>query len=298
MTEVAGRLVAARSLKPLLRWAGGKRWLAESLREVAALVNPSDYIEPFAGGAGVFLGSAWPRAVLGDSNRTLMACYEGLARDAPVVRRKLVRLTVDKSTYQRVATARPRSSTGQAARLLYLNRTAYGGIYRENVTGQYNVPYAGDRGLATILKHNRLEDTGEALRCALLHCGDFEETLEHATPSSLVFCDPPYSLPGGETTFRRYGRQPFDWEDQLRLSRVLQRVVAAGATAIITNAPNEQVQALYPEAEALPLVRRSTLGGSAIESKESVFVAHADPGVAAAVVRTLAGCLLVPRKST
>ena len=92
-----------------------------------------------------------------------------------------------------------------------------------------------------------------------------------------MYCDPPYSLPGGETTFRRYSQSPFGWSDQVRLAKQVNRIASEGASVIVSNSFDEQVRDLYPYARVIPIARTSSLGSSRIhEHKEAVYVLHAD----------------------
>lgn len=287
MTDGGNPILGARNLTPLLRWAGGKRWLASAIRRVGDLIGPEEYVEPFVGGGSVFFATEWPKPLLVDRNLHLIRCYLGLIEDVALVRRKLTRLEVDRDTYAYVSNWRPTSMTGAAARLLYLNRVAYGGIYRENRYGQFNVPYSGDRALASILGGDRLEGAAAVLAQARLVADDFSFALASAGPRALIYCDPPYSLPGKERGFRRYGRVPFSWEDQIRLAEALQKSVGNGATAIVSNSADDQVRALYPNAHAIPLVRRSSLSRLGSEQKEALYVLHSQSEVSEDITTVL-----------
>lgn len=233
------------------------------------------------GGAAVFFGAHWQRAVLGDISKPLIACYTGIAQDPSAVRRELSKLEVDRDTFDRVKKWQPDDAIGAAVRLLYLNRTAYGGIYRVNGRGQFNVPYSGDRDLTTVLGGSKLEEVGAALATSTLVQGDFEVVLGRARPNSLIYCDPPYSLAGAERAFRRYSRAPFDWAAQLRLARIARTLVEEGSTVIVSNSADETVRALYSEAQVLPIVRRSTLARQQpTEHKEALYVLQGDRDVA------------------
>lgn len=290
MTAVVDRF-PPRLLTPILRWAGGKRWLAEGIRRVGNFVSPSMYLEPFVGGAAVFLWTDWSRAVLGDISQPLISCYTGLAQDPPAVRRELSLLEVDRDTFNRVSKWRPENAVDAAIRLLYLNRTAYGGIYRENTRGQFNVPYSGDRDLTTVLNGRKLENVGAALKTSTLVRGDFEVVLGRARANSLIYCDPPYSLAGGEKAFRRYSHAPFDWAGQVRLAKITHTLAERGSTVIVSNAADETVRALYSEAQVLPIIRRSTLARQTTEHKEALYVLHGDRDVAWRVIQILTDAL-------
>lgn len=271
----------ATDVKPILRWTGGKRWLVGTLRAIGEHIGPSSYVEPFGGGAASFFGATWASPVLGDNNRCLMRCYRGLADDPATVRRKLESLDVDPKTFREVADWRPRSTTGEAARLLYLNRTAYGGIYRVNRAGRFNVPFSGDRGLDIFLRENKLERAAVLLSRAVLMLGDFESSLAQARGDSLIYCDPPYSLEGAERGFRRYSRTPFDWSDQVRLATRLLGLAHDGNTVVVSNSADDAVQALYREAQFVLVSRKSPLPRRAhVEQKEALYILHSDPEVA------------------
>jgi DNA adenine methylase len=280
--------IPPRALSPILRWAGGKRWLAKSVRKAAVHCCPTSYIEPFLGGAAVFLAAEWPSPVLGDVNSAVMHCYRGLAEDPATVRRKLRQLKVDLDTYRRVSRWKPRSATGAAARLMYLNRTAFAGIYRENRNGNYNVPFAGDRDLVTVLKDDRIERVGSALRRADLRVVDFAGLVCEAGAGALIYCDPPYALDGAEREFRRYSGSPFAWADQIRLATLLRAATARGACVMMSNSAAEEVRSLYLDAQVLPLVRRTRIGaGPSTERKEALYVLHGDSSVAESMAHTL-----------
>lgn len=274
--------------RPLLRWAGGKRWLAEALRTIAQELQPTHYVEPFVGGGAAFFHTIWPSATIGDSNAHLIRCYRGLVDNAAAVRRKLRALPVNRETYLRVAAWRPRSDTGAAARLLYLNRTSYGGIYRENARGIFNVPYSGDRSLAPLLSGARLEDAGRLLTGVSICHGDFEEVIAAAAQSSLIYCDPPYSGDGPEGAFKRYGSALFSWNDQQRLARAATNLADAGALVLVSNADTDAIRTLYRRVPGVSFQRRVGVrsGGERVRP-ERVFVLHSDPAVRRAAVRHL-----------
>lgn len=248
-----------RIVTPVLRWAGGKRWLIPLVDNIFRSVDVRSYVEPFLGGGAIYFAFSWPRAVLGDLNPDLMSTYRGIRQDVPAVRSAVRTIPVSKSHYERIRLWQPETDVKRAARLIYLNRCAYGGIYRTDRHGVYNVPYSGDRSTSTLLRTTRLELVSAALRGAsLLQC-DFEETIEQAGPGSLLFCDPVYSLPEAEGRFRRYGSPAYSWADQERLAGAVQRAVRRGALAMICNSPDPRVADLYSDARVCHFKRRSAV---------------------------------------
>lgn len=265
-------MLESRNLSPLLRWAGGKRWLASAIRAASDVADAGTYIEPFVGGAAAFLATRWPEAIIGDTNDALVACYRGLAGDVERVRNELEALTMSAAEFERQKTVATCSDVDAAVRLIFLNRAAYGGIYRVNRFGQFNVPYSGDRQLGPILRGTRLEDVSEALASATIVAADFQSLVSRAGLGSLVYCDPPYSLPGGESTFRRYGSAPFNWEGQVRLAEAVAAAGLRGAAAVISNSADPMVAELYPEADVIEVERPHAWTRK--RTPEAVFVLH------------------------
>lgn len=243
--------------QPVLRWTGGKRWLASLIAEATADIDSVAYVEPFLGGAAVFLSRPWPSALLGDANAVLIAAYRGLRSDPAKVAKRLTTLPVDRQTYDRVRRMTPRSDVGHSVRLLYLNRTAFGGIYRVNAHGDFTTPFAGDRTASRPDDFERFRTFGEALVGAALVGGDFETTLRTTKPGSIVYCDPVYALPHAASPYGRYTYPPFTWADQQRLAAAINRVVGAGSLVLLSNAIDDSVLQLYPTAAVLELSRRS-----------------------------------------
>ena len=128
--------------RPPLKWAGGKTRLLPALRRS---IPPTfgTYFEPFLGGAALFFDTAPDFAVLGDSNPELINFYEVL-RDSPSpLIDHLQQFTVSESEFYRIRALEPRALTPiqRAARLMYLNKTCFNGLYRVNKRGQFNTPF-------------------------------------------------------------------------------------------------------------------------------------------------------------
>lgn len=251
--------VERRNLSPLLRWAGGKRWLIPHVGTITKVWHPTSYIEPFVGGGAIFFAFDWPRPHLNDLNDHLIATYRGVAKDPEAVRRKLQALQVNATEFERVRKWQPRRDEWRAARLLFLNRCGYGGIYRTNRHGIFNVPFSRDRSTVSLLKDGRLAAASIALRGATMGAGDFEDAVTGVSAGSLVYFDPTYALPGPEESFRRYTTPVFTWLDQQRLANVAQELARAGALVLVSNAADPRVNALYSGALALTFKRRAPL---------------------------------------
>jgi DNA adenine methylase len=229
---------------PLLKWPGGKRWIAPTIAELLS-GDSGRYVEPFLGGGAVFFRLLPPVALLADVNRDLMATYRVL-RDTPDHLFKAIsRLGVGRQTYERVRAARPTTATDRAARLMYLNRTAFNGLYRVNRLGQFNVPFGG-RAKPPLFKQDVLRIYAGLLQPTQLVSASYVQTLSRATALDRIYIDPPYAIQPGEDFFGRYHSQLFTWPDQRQLAERACLLAHQGARIIVTNALNREVLELYP----------------------------------------------------
>lgn len=132
-----------------------------------------------------------------------------------------------------------------AARLIYLNRTCFNGIYRVNKKGEFNVP-KGSKD-AVVLETDNFLETARALRNAELISGDFSLAVTRARRDDLVFADPPYTIQHNNNGFIKYNEKIFSWEDQVRLAKSLQAAARRGAMVVATNANHASLRDLYSD---------------------------------------------------
>ena len=239
-------LVAAGSPSPVVKWPGGKRRLADRIR--AEFPDPpiNFYWEPFAGGAAVFLSipvddQPLRGCVLADTNRRLMDTYAAIGTDCEDVIARLESLAAGHSenAYYRVRDAfnRGLAGTDLAAAFIYLNKTGFNGLYRENRSGEFNVPY-GHRPFAYDAAN--LRSAAEKFKQAELRTGDFD--LVDPGLNDVVYCDPPY-----HDTFTAYSGGGFSEDDQVRLRDACLKWAESGATVIISNSMTDFTVELYSD---------------------------------------------------
>lgn len=262
-----------RNHPPVLRWAGGKRWVLDHVAEIVRTWSPTSFYEPFAGGAAVFLGFDWPRPQLSDVNGELIATYRAIRDTHGLVEERLSRLPVDRETYDRLRVGTPRTDVNRAVRLLYLNRCGYGGIYRTDKHGRFNVPFSGDRSTNSLWENGRLAALAAVLAPADIRCCDFEAALATATAGSVVYCDPVYAVPEASVVFGRYSPQTFGWRDQLRLAEVAHELRQRGALVIVSNSSDARVARLFSGGVTTMFNRRVPLPKAlGSELREAVYV--------------------------
>lgn len=236
--------------KPFVKFAGGKtRLLPELLARVPREFGA--YHEPFVGGGALFFALAprLSRANLSDTNDHLMAAYGAVADDAPALVKKLRRMKGDEESYYR---ARARNVHGKprlvvGARMIYLNKTCFNGLWRENRSGQMNAPY-GHRPAANYCDEPNLLACSAAMRAIAdlrLRTESFERVLERAAPGDFVFFDPPYLPASATADFTSYGSAGFGLGDHSRLCDVARELKARAVGVMITNGDHPAIRELY-----------------------------------------------------
>lgn len=250
--------------EPILKWAGGKRWLVRRFPGLFDCAHER-YVEPFVGSAAVYFHVSPKKALLGDKNTELINLYSCL-KDNPAGLMELMSVHADlhsKEYYYAVRDTRPTTRLKRAARFLYLNRTCWNGLYRENRKGDFNVPI-GTKSTVVFLGEDFLP-ASQLLSGAELSSGDFTGILEVAGEGDLVFVDPPYTVKHNNNGFIKYNEQIFSWADQERLAKLVGLAAARGANVIVTNAYHGSVLDLYSPftKQMYPVSRRSVLAGKA-----------------------------------
>jgi DNA adenine methylase len=231
-----GAHVSKKTLRPPLKWAGGKRWLAPYLEPLWRAQATGRLVEPFCGGLAIALGLNPRRALLNDVNPHPVNFYRHLQQGLTI--RVAMRNDRDlyyrhRSDFNRLATTRRGALSRKAAELFYyLNRTAYNGLCRFNRKGEFNVPFGRHERI------NYVRDFG-AYRAVLSRwhfvSGDFEEM--DLRNDDFIYADPPYDVP-----FRQYSRHGFEWDEQVRLARWL---AEHKGPVVLSNQATDRVLDLY-----------------------------------------------------
>jgi len=235
-------------VRPLLKWAGGKRGLVERIQGLFPDSHPeSAYHEPFMGGGAVFFSLEPERGSVNDINPRLMNFYR-VVRDSP---EELIELasgyTYEKEEYYRHRTRfneRPSDTVEDAALFLYLNKTAYNGLYRVNSKGEFNVPFGRYKD-PTIVHPMRIMKASRLLHEVDIRCGDFLYLLETAEAGDLCYLDPPYVPASDTANFTDYSAGGFNEDDQLRLRDMCVELDTRGVAFVQSNSDTRLVRRLY-----------------------------------------------------
>lgn len=246
--------------RPFLKWPGGKRWVTRYVLGLLDACTYRRYFEPFLGGGAIFFALGPRRALLSDINGDLINTYVQVRHKPHHLVRRLKELSVDKRTYDRFRSWNPKQQVDRAVRFLYLNRTAFGGMYRLNQQGSFNVPFGGgQRTPEPLWNDDLLVNASKSLANAELRSGDFQELLTEAGAGDLVYCDPTYTVAHNNNGFIRYNERNFSWNDQKRLADTCQQLVRKGATVLVSNADHRDVVKLYRPSRVYRLDRVSSL---------------------------------------
>lgn len=240
------------SPRPFLKWAGGKsRLISQYLPYFPQ--DFTDYYEPFLGGGAIFFYLAQNRrsfqAVLTDINRELINTYCCIRNQVEEVIEVLDRHQKqhNKDYYYQIRSTLEGSSIERAARLIYLNKTCFNGLYRENSKGEFNVPM-GQYKNPVICNAELLRSVSSALQLARLEVGNFEAVLELAKSSEdFVYFDPPYYPISSTSDFTAYSRASFSEDDQIELQKVFVTLANRGVKVMLSNSYCDFINELYKE---------------------------------------------------
>ena len=138
------------------------------------------------------------------------------------------------------------TTTAQAARFIYLNKSCFNGIYRVNQHGQFNVPY-GHKDPPAIPSREDLRQVSRALATTKLRTGDYREILADVKSGDFVYLDPPYPPLNGTAYFTHYTPARFGWDDHEQLAKCVDRLVRKGAMVMISNADLPRVHSAFSQ---------------------------------------------------
>lgn len=231
---------------PFLRWAGSKRWLLPTLHDVI----PSEfgtYYEPFVGSAAVFFNVASGHdAHLSDMISPLISCYETVRDEPGAVARIASSWNTDAESYYCVRAADYSDDPLRAAaRFIYLNKLCFNGLYRENQSGKFNVPYGRPKTTNVVDENQLIKVANRLANGVQLKVCDFEVALSTCDSGDLVYLDPPYVSGHRSSGFVDYNAKIFSWDDQKRLSSVFRELDSRGVFVLLSNADHPSVRELY-----------------------------------------------------
>lgn len=260
---------------PFLKWAGGKRNLANRIREILGQ-HEGSYIEPFLGGGAVAL-SMGPTTVkmLGDANQGLIDTYIAIRDELDGVLETLNSFENSEYFYLQIRGLDRQQGfaelplTFRAARFIYLNRLGFNGLYRENSKGYFNVPFGRQMSKDFVMEDrlrkinhflNFRDENGVLLNTLI--CGDFESLFTMANFGDAMYADPPYDPVSSTSSFVGYQHSGFGNVDQIRLRDVALDAVNRGVRVVLSNNDTEFIRDIYDGFELIPVEARRSISAS------------------------------------
>jgi DNA adenine methylase len=236
--------------KPFLKWAGGKTQLLDEIdkrlpKEKIQAGEIDTYVEPFVGGGAVFFHIAREykeikRHFLFDINQDLVNCFNEIKTNVDALIDELRSMEASflrkrsgrKAFYYKIRDEFNKDRL--PAKLIFLNKNCYNGLYRVNRKDEFNVPF-GDYKNPTILDEVNLRNASEVLQNVEIICGDFTKSRRVINKNSFVYFDPPYRPLSPTASFTSYSKEDFNHEDQIRLAEFCKQINGRGATFLLSN---------------------------------------------------------------
>ena len=236
--------------RPFLKWAGGKNRLIPQIRiHLPERHSYKKYYEPFLGGGAVFFYLQPCVARLTDVNPELIVTYNCVKNNLEELI-KLLKIHAHNHSeeyYYELRQTVVKTDLEKAARLIYLNKTCFNGLYRVNSKGQFNVPLGRYKN-PNICPIELLLSASDSLQSAEIKQADFNDILNHATGSDdFVFFDPPYHPISSTSYFTAYSRNSFNEDDQIRLRDTCAELANRGVKVMVCNSDCKFIKTLYSE---------------------------------------------------
>lgn len=242
--------------KPFLKWAGGKTQLLPTidyfLPESFRTEKKVTYIEPFVGGGAMlfYMLQTYPnikKAIINDINPHLINAYR-VIRDTPDLLIAALKEIENKyrtlKEYERqkdfylairdIFNSESFSNIEEASYMIFMNRTCFNGLYRENSKGDFNVPF-GKYKNPTICDEALIKSDSRLLQNVEILNGDFSKTIDYIEGYTFLYFDPPYRPLDATSSFNSYVKESFNDDEQRRLRDYFSQLSEAGCYEMLSN---------------------------------------------------------------
>ncbi|MBS5554164.1 MULTISPECIES: DNA adenine methylase [Streptococcus] len=248
-------LNSKQALRPFTKWTGGKRQLLSVIKSLMP-ESYNRYFEPFVGGGALFFELAPKDAIINDFNSELINCYQQIKDNPSELIKSLSKHKESNSkeyylnlrSADRDSRIEKMNNVERAARIMYMLRVNFNGLYRVNSKNQFNVPYGRYKN-PQIVDSDLIVSISQYLNENTIHIlnGDFEEAVKDVEAGDFVYFDPPY-IPLSETSsFTSYTHEGFSYEDQVRLRDTFKKLDEKGAYVMLSNSSSPLVGELYKD---------------------------------------------------
>jgi DNA adenine methylase len=261
-------------LRPLLKWAGGKRSLIQRIVDLfPGDFRERSYHEPFFGGGAMFFHVEPGSGSINDINYRLMNFYRVVRDEPEALIEEASKYVYDEGEYymrRGMFNSEGLTEVEYAALLLYLNKTAYNGLYRVNSKGEFNVPF-GRYVDPTIVKPRSIARASRLLRNVEIHSEGFGYVIDVAKEGDICYLDPPYHPASETANFTDYSMNGFKMRDQERLRDLCVELDRRNVTFVLSNSDTEAVRELYVDICSFKIVsfRTRRMISSKVSSRAS-----------------------------
>lgn len=273
LIESAKKIIESKP-KPFVKWVGGKRQLLKQFKELG-LYPPEDfnpikntYYEPFVGGGAVFFDLLPEKAFLSDMNKELVATYNIIKNDVESLIKSLKKHKHSKDYFLKIRAKNPEkiSDLEVASRFIYLNRTAFNGMYRVNSSGGFNVPF-GKYENPLICDEENLRKVSKVLQKVDIKHQDYKSVLKKAKKGDFVYFDPPYYPVSKTASFTAYTKDAFLDKEQIELRDTFVELHKRGCFVMLSNSDADFINKIYSGIKGVKISKVDA--GRAINSKAS-----------------------------
>ncbi len=239
---------------PVLKWVGGKRQLLDRLTPLFPKTY-TNYCEPFIGGGAVLFSLQPKNAVINDINSELIGVYNTIKNDVDALIERLTEFENTKDCFYDVrswdrdaAIYNQLTDIDKAARVIFLNKTCYNGLYRVNSAGEFNTPFGRYKN-PNIVNESTLRAVNEYFNTANVKIlnGSYLNAVKGLPKGSFVYLDPPYDPISVTASFTGYNAGGFSQEDQIELRDCCRQLDAEGIKFMLSNSATEFIQDIYQD---------------------------------------------------
>ena len=239
-------------VSPVLKWVGGKRQL---LPEIKLLLpkHIKNYCEPFVGGGAVLFDLQPKSAIINDINNDLILVYKVIKENVEDLIKELEEYPNEEEFYYNLRNLdrdhnifEALSDMKKAARVLYLNKTCYNGLYRVNNAGEFNSPFGRYKN-PNIVNAPVLRAVSTYFNSSdvVFSSNDFSYVLERVKKGTFVYLDPPYDPVSDTSSFTGYSRGGFSREQQIQLRECCDALNNKGIKFMLSNSATDFIRDQY-----------------------------------------------------
>lgn len=266
-----------KSAKPFLKWAGGKFKLAEHLSNfLPKNISDLHYFEPMVGGGGMFFYLKPHNSYLSDINPKLINTYNCIKtdvnsvinflqdfQDQHYINEEFYYKQRDRFNFNKL------SDVEMAALFIYLNKTCFNGLYRENSKGEFNVPKGkASSGKTTICDKENLLNCSRLFKNVNFRCHSYENILSQVNSDCFVYLDPPY-IPLKRDSFTKYAKDDFSEQMHYNLKDYCNKLNEHDVKFMLSNSDTSKTREIYESFNMKEVLVNRSVGSSSKTRKKA-----------------------------